>query len=187
MTQTGLSPGAERAVRALRNPLETLAGLMLVAIVVIVFAGVLFRYVLHIGLGWTEEAARFLLIWMTFVGATVAVRRWAHFQLALVTTWIPRRLHRSIDVLAILVVLVMAAILVRYGIDIMRVSWNQTSPMMGWNMGFLYAVVPTSGALMFLFGAGHLIRVLRGGGLPVAGAAHGPAAESASTIATGRE
>jgi TRAP-type C4-dicarboxylate transport system permease small subunit len=187
MTQTGSPPGAGPAVRTLKNPLETLAGLMLVVIVLIVFAGVVFRYFLHIGLGWTEEAARFLLIWMTFVSATVAVRRWAHFQLTLVTTWIPRRLHRSIDVFAILVVLAMAAILVRYGTNIMRVSWNQESPMMGWNMGLLYAVVPMSGALMFLFGLGHLIRVLRGGELPVAGATHGPAAESTSTIATSQE
>ena len=33
---------------------------MLVAICAIVFAGVFFRYFLHIGLGWTEELARFL-------------------------------------------------------------------------------------------------------------------------------
>src|SRR3954453_18506545 len=95
------------AAWALRNPLEILAGLMLVAIVLIVFAGVFFRYFLHIGLGWTEEAARFLLIGMTFTGATVAVRRWSHFRLAIVTTWIPRRLHRTIEIFAILVVLAM--------------------------------------------------------------------------------
>ena len=157
----------------LRNPLEIVAGLMLVAIVLIVFAGVFFRYFLQIGLGWTEEAARFLLIWMTFTGASVAVRRWTHFQLVIVTTWIPRRLHRSIEVFALLVVLAMAFILMRYGIAITRVSWDQTSPMMSWRMGYLYAVVPASGALMFLFGVGHLVRVLRGGDLPRAGAGHG--------------
>src|SRR5574340_78376 len=53
---------------SLRNPLEILAGAMLVAICAIVFAGVFFRYFLQIGLGWTEEAARYLQVWMTFVG-----------------------------------------------------------------------------------------------------------------------
>lgn len=158
----------------LRNPLEIVAGLMLVAIVLIVFAGVFFRYFLHIGLGWTEEAARFLLIWMTFIAAAVAVRRWSHFQLVIVTTWIPPRLHRPIEVFALLVVLAMAFVLVRYGIAITRVSWDQTSPMMSWSMGYLYAIVPASGAMMFLFGLGHLVRLLRGGDLPRAGGGHGP-------------
>jgi TRAP-type C4-dicarboxylate transport system permease small subunit len=176
------SPWSDASAWVVRNPLEIVAGLMLVAIVLIVFAGVLFRYFLHIGLGWTEEAARFLLIWMTFVGATVAVRRWTHFQLAIVTTWTPRHLHRPLEVFAIVIVLVMAAILVRYGIAITRVSWEQTSPMMSWSMGYLYAIVPTSGAVMFLFGLGHLVRVLRGGDLPVS-ASHAPDPDEAPAAA----
>jgi TRAP-type transport system small permease protein len=168
---------------ALRNPLEFVAGLMLIAIVLIVFAGVFFRYFLHIGLGWTEEAARFLLIWMTFVGATVAVKRWSHFQLAIVTTWVPPRLHRTIETFAILVVLTLAIILVRYGIAVTRVSWEQTSPIMNWSMGHLYAIVPVSGVLMFLFALGHLFRVLRGGDLPGADTSHGPGSENTGTAA----
>lgn len=152
--------------RALTRLLEAAAGLMLVAIVLIVFAGVVSRYFLHIGLGWTEEAARFLLIWMMFVGATAAVSRWSHFRLALLTNWIPRRLHRPVDVFAIGVVVAMSLILVRYGIDITRVSWAQTSPMLDWPMGWIYLVVPASGALMLLFGLAHLAGALRGRDLP---------------------
>jgi TRAP-type C4-dicarboxylate transport system permease small subunit len=152
--------------------LAGLAGAMLVAIVGVVFVGVFCRYVLHVGLGWTEEAARFLLIALTFTAAAVAVNRWSHFQLALATTWLPRRYHRSLQLFAIGVVLVMSAALVRFGADVARVSWNQTSPMMDWSMGYLYLVVPGSGACMFLFALRHLLDLLGGRTLPDPLAAH---------------
>jgi TRAP-type transport system small permease protein len=153
--------------------LAALTGAMLVAIVVVVFVGVFCRYVLHIGLGWTEEAARFLLIALTFTAAAVAVNRWSHFQLALATTWLPKRYHRPLQLFAVGIVLVMSASLVRFGADVARISWNQTSPMMDWSMGYLYLLVPGSGAFMFLFALRHLMDLLSGGALPDPLASHG--------------
>ena len=145
---------------------------MLVAIVAVVFIGVFCRYVLHIGLGWTEEASRFLLIWLTFTAAAVAVDRWSHFQLAIATSWLPRRYHRPLQIFAVIAVLLMSMALIRYGIDIARVSWNQTSPMMEWSMGYLYLIVPVSGAFMCLFAVRHLIDLARGELLPDPLASH---------------
>lgn len=163
-----------RITDRLEIALQWIAALMLLAIVLIVLSNVFFRYFLHIGLGWTEEAARFLLIAMTFVAAAAAVKSWGHFQLLIITKWISERHHRTVQVFAVLVVLVMSMILVRYGIAIARVSWFQTSPTMEWSMGYLYLIVPASGLLMFIFALEHLFNVLRGGSLPAVGAAHDP-------------
>lgn len=149
---------------------------MLVAICAIVFCGVFFRYFLHIGLGWTEELARYLQIWMTFVGATVAVKRWAHFQLTIVDQVIPAALRRFTRVFAIVVVMTLAAIMINHGIDITRVTWKQTSPVLGWPIGYLYLMAPVSGVLMEWFALRHLVRVLRGEPDKPAGGAHGAAA-----------
>ena len=150
------------------NSLEIALAAMLVAICAIVFAGVFFRYFLQIGLGWTEELARYLQIWLTFVGATVAVKRWAHFQLTLVHQWIPAGARRFTRIFAIAVVMALAAIMIKNGIDITRVTWNQSSPVMGWRIGYLYLIAPISGALMLLFAARHLVAALRSGALPEA-------------------
>ena len=144
------------------NILEICAALMLLAICTIVFAGVFFRYFLHIGLGWTEELSRYLQIWMTFVGATVAVKRWSHFQLTIVNQWIPAGALRYTRMFAILVVMTLAAVMIKNGLEITRVSWNQTSAIMGWNIGYLYLVVPMSGALMEFFALRHLLAAWRG-------------------------
>ena len=150
------------------NSLEIALAVMLVAICAIVFAGVFFRYFLSIGLGWTEEFARYLQIWLTFVGATVAVKRWAHFQLTLVNQWIPAVAHRFTRAFAIVVVMALAAIMIKNGIDITRVTWNQTSPVMGWRIGYLYLIAPVCGAMMLVFAARHLITAFRSGALPPA-------------------
>jgi TRAP-type C4-dicarboxylate transport system permease small subunit len=163
-----------RITHILKLSLQWAAALMLLAIVLIVLSNVFFRYFLHIGLGWTEEAARFLLIAMTFVAAAAAVKEWGHFQLLILTNWVPRRSHRVVQLFSIVVVLLMSAILVRYGIAITRVSWFQTSPTMEWSMGYLYSIVPFSGSLMFVFALEHFVAVIRGRSLPSHGNAHDP-------------
>jgi TRAP-type C4-dicarboxylate transport system permease small subunit len=144
------------------NLLEIAVGAMLVAICFIVFGGVFFRYFLHIGLGWTEEAARYLQVWMTFLGATVAVKRWSHFQLLLVNDRIPPHWRRATRVFALCVVMGLAVVMIVNGAEITEISWAQTSPIMSWNFGYLYLVVPISGALMLIFSLKHLLNALRG-------------------------
>jgi TRAP-type C4-dicarboxylate transport system permease small subunit len=168
------------ALNAVSKALAALAGLMLLVIVGVVFVGVFCRYALHMGLGWTEEAARFLLIGLTFVAATVAVDRWSHFQLAIASSWLPPRYQRPLQLFATFIVLITSAALVRYGVDAARISWNQTSPMMDWNMGYLYLIVPVSAALMFLFALRHLIEVLTGGTLPNPLASHEKSEDTSS-------
>ncbi|HSD42485.1 MAG TPA: TRAP transporter small permease [Burkholderiales bacterium] len=149
-------------MRATANALEFATAAMLVAICVIVFVNVFFRYFLHIGLGWTEELARYLQVWMTFLGATVAVKRWTHFQLTIVDQVIPGSVRRFTRLFAILVVMLLAAIMIKHGIDITRVTWNQSSPVLGWPIGYLYLMSPVCGVLMVIFALRHLMRAWRG-------------------------
>ena len=156
------------------NVLEICAAFMLVGICAIIFSGVFFRYFLHIGLGWTEELSRYLQVWMTFFGATVAVKRWSHFQLTIINQWIPASARRYTRMFAIVLVMLLAGIMIRNGLEITRVSWNQSSAMMGWSIGYLYLVVPVSGVLMEVFALRHLIDAWRGRTPP--GANSSPAA-----------
>ena len=171
---------------ALKIALQWIAALMLLAIVLIVLSNVFFRYFLHIGLGWTEEAARFLLIAMTFVAAAVAVKDWGHFRLLLITKWIPEKQQRFVQLFAVLIVAAMSLILIRYGVAIANVSWFQTSPTMEWSMGYLYLIVPASGAVMGLFALEHLFQVLRGRSLPGQGA-HEPPLGSSQPSSSGQD
>jgi TRAP-type C4-dicarboxylate transport system permease small subunit len=75
---------------------------------------------------------------------------------------IPRGARRFTRVFAILVVMTLAAIMIKHGIDITRVTWNQSSPVLGWRIGYLYLMGPVCGVLMELYALQHLVRVWRG-------------------------
>lgn len=92
--------------------LEDLAALLLLSLAAVVLAQVLSRYVLAVSLVWVEEAARFLFVWVIWLGAAVAGRRGQHIAFTILTDTLRPRgrlvLGTAVDVLVIafLVVLV---------------------------------------------------------------------------------
>ena len=52
---------------------------------IVVFLQVLFRYALHLPLFWTEEFARYCLVWASLLGAGIALKRGEHIAVTLFT------------------------------------------------------------------------------------------------------
>ncbi len=69
---------------------ETLLVLMLSAMVVMVFGNVVLRYGFNSGLDFSEELSRFYFIWITFLGAIIAMRENAHLGLDTLIRLLPR-------------------------------------------------------------------------------------------------
>jgi TRAP-type C4-dicarboxylate transport system permease small subunit len=75
-----------RAFRAL----ELLLAALLLAMVVMVFGNVVLRYAFNSGITVSEELSRFCFVWLTFVGAVVAMRDGAHLGMTNVVDRLPR-------------------------------------------------------------------------------------------------
>src|SRR6266513_3210091 len=58
--------------------LKAAIAMCLAAMVVLVFSNVVLRYVFNSGIAISEELSRWLLVWLTFLGAIVALRQHAH-------------------------------------------------------------------------------------------------------------
>ena len=69
---------------------EALLVLMLCAMVVMVFGNVVLRYGFNSGLDFSEELSRFFFIWITFLGAIIAMRQNAHLGLDTLIRVLPR-------------------------------------------------------------------------------------------------
>src|SRR5687767_15380534 len=78
---------------------------LLVLMVVVVFMGVFFRYVLSASLAWYDEFASYLLVWLTFCGAVAASYRGRHIGFDLVVNRLMPRTRRVFGVVAELLVL----------------------------------------------------------------------------------
>jgi len=127
---------------------------LLVLQVAVVLWGVITRYVFDNQAGWTEELARYLLIWVSLLGGAYATAQRKHIAIQLLPDRLtpPQRklLYRLIDVLVLFFAMV---VLVGGGSYYVYVSLSlgQRAPSLGIPVGYLYLVVPLSGVLVSLF------------------------------------
>ncbi len=156
-----------RSLRALiLNPAETALGLVTVAMCVDIIAAVFFRYVIGHSLSFYDELARFLFIWMAFLGCAVAVRRHAHFSVHMFTHRLSPALQRASAVLSCLFVAAFAGLMIVQGLQIVQLTSRQKSPAMEVPMSIFYSAVPVSGVLIIVYLIPQVISLLRGGPLP---------------------
>ncbi|MEE8535194.1 MAG: TRAP transporter small permease, partial [Kiloniellales bacterium] len=86
------------------HPLEAVMCCVLVAIVAVTFSQVIFRYVLETPLSWSDEGARFLLMWLAMLSAAYAFKTRSHFALAFIVNRFGGRLRWAASLFAVAVV-----------------------------------------------------------------------------------
>ena len=95
---------------------------MLLGIFGLIIFQVFTRYVLNTPLSWSEEAARLLVVWLTFVGAGFVSSRNAHIAVDILAVYLPRRLATASQILAMLVVAAAALYMVIAAISLMLLT-----------------------------------------------------------------
>ncbi|WP_138466466.1 TRAP transporter small permease [Poseidonocella sp. HB161398] len=111
---------------------------------------------------WTEEVARFLLIWITFLGAALAYQQGRHIAVALLRDSLPPPLRKLLTGLAHAVAIAFLVTLAVIGWRYMQMQSFQKSPSMRLKMSYVYAVMPLAAALMAGLSAIDLLRLLAG-------------------------
>lgn len=132
--------------------------------VIVVAAQVFFRYALNHSLFWSEELARYILVWMTFLGATVAYRRGAHPRIDLLANGRRPRRERAMRMAAHLVAVAFCGLLVVYGAQFAYFVRLQISPALQLPKWIVMLVLPVSGLLMLLHALAAIARDARGHG-----------------------
>lgn len=136
-------------------------GLTMTAIVIVqVFS----RYVLNHSLFWSEEMARYLLVWLTFLGASVAYHRGMHPSINLFQHRFSRHLKNRLCFIVHLLSLAFFAVMIWYGTEFAYFVRLQTTPALALPKWFVFAVIPFSGSLLALHAVGFLLRDFRSGG-----------------------
>lgn len=134
----------------MRHRITTLLGYALAAMLALmtldVLWGVITRYLLGNQASWTEELARFLLIWIGMLGAAYASGQRMHLSIDLLANK-PERLITAVIVLFVFATMVVG------GTNLMRITaqLGQRSPALGLPMYLVYAVVPLAGVLIIYY------------------------------------
>ena len=135
---------ADRVLRGYTRVLDALSGLCLAVMVVLVFGNVVLRYTLNSGITVSEELSRWLFVWLTFMGAVVALREHGHLGTDALVSRLPAVGKKACLVLAQIAMLYVSWLLLSGSWAQMLINWDTEAPVTGASVGIFYA----SGVLM---------------------------------------
>ncbi|WP_299597326.1 TRAP transporter small permease [uncultured Microbulbifer sp.] len=112
---------------------------------------------------YTEEVARYLLVWIGLLGGAYAYRKKSHLGIDLLTNALHGAKRRALQIFVVLVCFAFSAMAMVYGgakLMLLTFELEQYSAALGLPMGFVYSVLPLSGLLICLFSVDHLIQLV---------------------------
>ena len=125
------------------------AKLMMIAMVLIIFANVVLRYVFNSGLMWSEEVALLLAVWFIFIAMSLGVKQNLHINIALLpVSRQPLWLQKALGVLKSAAILTVAIAMLVHGWKLVGFTMQSIMPATQWPAGLLYAILPVSAVIM---------------------------------------
>ncbi|HEY1325681.1 MAG TPA: TRAP transporter small permease [Casimicrobiaceae bacterium] len=122
---------------------------LLAAMALMVFANVALRFLTDRSILWVEEASRYAMIWLTFIGAGLVLRYGGHIGIELLHERLPRLAPLLRGAVA-LVLLGFFVFMVWIGARYAMLTWQQTTPVLQVPIGAVYLAVPIGFALLIV-------------------------------------
>ena len=144
----------QKITNILDTVLKSALIILMVALVAAVSWQVISRYGFTSPSSWTEEVARFLLIWIGVLGAAWAFRTGVHLGLDVLPKKLTGKAAQSLKLFILLMVVAFAfAVLVIGGGSLVMLTWElkQYSAVLGLPIAFVYSVIPITGLLICFY------------------------------------
>ena len=136
--------------------LDWLVAAMLALMVLLVFGNVVLRYAFNSGISMSEELSRWLFVWVTFLGAAVALKEKRHLGTDFMIAHLPRRLRKLCLAISYVLMLGVCGLLARGAWDQTLINAGTTSAVMEVPVAWFYA----SGLVFAVLAALVLLRAL---------------------------
>lgn len=120
--------------------LEALIALCLAIMVVMVFGNVVLRYAFNSGIAVSEELSRWLFVWLTFLGAIVALKEHGHLGSDMLVSRLPVLGKKICLVVGQLLMLYITWLMFSGSLEQTRINWDVEAPVTGASMAFFYGI-----------------------------------------------
>lgn len=150
--------------RILDKTLFSLCVVIMVILVIDVSWQVLSRYALGSPSTFTDEAARYLMVWMTFLGGAYMFGCNGHLCVTSIRDRLPPKVQKAVFVLTYVLITAFAILVMIYGSQrLITRTIAQPSPSLGIPMGWFYSILPISAVCIVVYMILNLIEVFVGG------------------------
>ena len=125
---------------------------MMVALVILTFVGVLMRYIMRSPITWQEEVQMLLFLWIVFLGGAGAFRAGPHIAIEILVDALPKKIGGVIERFDVLLQLLILVYLFWQEIQYYNqlIVAGRVTNLLRLPYGAAYAVVPIGGALMLI-------------------------------------
>ncbi|VTU26118.1 Neu5Ac permease [Variovorax sp. SRS16] len=154
-----LSAFARRADHWLGVTVESVAALLVLVEIVVLFAGVTSRYLFHAPLVWSDELASILFLWLSMLGAAVALRRGEHMRMTALVDRVQPSTRAMLDAFALAASLAFLALVIWPSIDYAAEESFIVTPALEISNAWRAAAIPIGVGLMIVMALLRLLRV----------------------------
>lgn len=146
-----------RILLLFNNVVDTIGGIGLTLMLFCVLLQVFVRYFINligtVSFAWTEELARFFLIFVTFWGAAIALRRREHINIPFLLERVSPRSQLVLQLVFVVVMGIFLVVVFSGSLTMVRVMWNTPvgSGLQWLSVGKVYTFVPMGTGLMILY------------------------------------
>ena len=120
------------------------------------------RYVLNNTPTWVEQASLVIVVWITFLGAAVGVRRRTHLSIDFLREAFPDRVRIALTYIAILMMIGFGVIMAWQGWLLTTSTMARMVPMLNISEGWRAIPISICGVLMTVYSLEHLVALIRG-------------------------
>jgi len=159
---------AGRIDHGLGSLVEWIAALLVLVEIAVLFAGVVARYVFHQPLVWSDELASMLFLWMSMLGAVVALRRGEHMRMTGMVSRVSPGTRALLETLALTVPLAFLALVMWPAFEYAYEEMPVVSPAMEMSNAWRASAIPVGLALMAVMAVLRLVRLHEGRQIAVA-------------------
>ena len=156
-------PGGRRSM--LVRIQEVLCTVLFVTMAVVLFLQTIAR-IFDVSFFWAEELSRYAMVWIIFLGSTVAVYQGSHTNIGVFVEFIPKKVRHYADALVNLASAAVIGTIAWNGIVVFKVAMMGKSSAMEIPLGYVFGVVTFCGSMMAIFFINRAVLKVLGKPLP---------------------
>ena len=146
----------KKVTAAVNKCVDWLSVVLFLIIFILALCQICMRYVLNKPLVWSEELIRYAFVWICYLGWVLGTRNRSHIQITIFVDLLPKILHKMIDTLNSLILIVFSAYMIVYGVQMTKASTMLPAITIPITISFVYAVVPFTNTLVIIYELLHL-------------------------------
>lgn len=158
MPANGLGRFAGHLDRALGGLVETVAAVLVLVEIIILGAGVAARYVFHAPLVWSDELASILFLWLSMLGAVVALRRGEHMRMTGLVSRVSPQTRALLEAVAITASIAFLLLIIPHALEYAEEENFIVTPALEISNAWRAAAIPVGVGLMLIAACCRLLR-----------------------------